>query len=200
MKEIFKYLIGMVVGVLLAWLLMSKCSRTTTVTVVETQVDTVYQEHVVERADTIYQTVVKTNFDTIEKIIEVPVEPAEEVEIYAYDEFYQDSSYQITGNIEYVGEIVSHDQMLIQRKDNIVLIPTTKTIYRNRDIIKKINTTRQPRLLVGAYTTFDALELDQAGLDLTFVDNKFRQYTVGKDLLNKESFTLGLKIPLLYGN
>jgi len=200
MKEALKYITGMVVGLLLAWLLSSQCSKATTVTVVETKIDTVYEEIIVEVKDTIYETITKTKFDTAYKVIEVPVEPVTEEEVYVYDEFYQDSSYQISGNIEYIGEIKSHNQMLIQRKDNIVLLPTTKTIYRNRDIIKTISTSRQPRLLAGAYTTFDGLNLDQAGLDLTFVDNKFRQYTVGKDLLNKQGFSLSTKIPIFYGN
>lgn len=199
MKSVLTHSIVAIVAVVLTSLLMKQCSQATVVTNTVTTIDTVYSEVVHTTTDTIYQTEWKTKYDTVK--LEVPVADTvyhDREAVYAYSQFYKDSSLQVIGNIFYEGRINRHDQMLVTMKEDIVFIPTTKIYHHNRDILKRTTVVRQPRFLAGAYVTADALTLQQAGVSATLVDNKFRQYTVGKDLLNEESWMAEVKFPLFF--
>jgi len=197
MKSILTHTVVAVIAIILTSLLMKQCSPVTTVTKTVTTVDTLYTERVVETTDTIYKLVTRVKHDTIYRHVPVPVDTVSEG-IYAYDEFYQDSSYRVSGNIMYEGLIKRHDQMFTVLKDRTTFIPTTRTVFATRDIVKVTNITRQPRILAGAYLTGDKFSLQQAGVKVTVVDNKFRQYSIGKDVLKKNTWYFGADVPLFY--
>lgn len=201
MRGILSHAIVAVVTAVLMFFVMQCGGRVTTVTQTETVIDTVYQEVVVERIDTfeVVKWRTRTNYDTIQRIVEVPVEDTTSGEkLYTYNELYRDSMFEVAGNIEYEGRILRHDQILIQKKDYIQFIERDKHYYHNRDVIKRVTSYRQPRLLGGVYTSFDGLEFQQLGAQLTLVDNQFRQYTVGKHLFDSDSWTASIQIPLLW--
>jgi len=199
MKSILTHSVIAILAIVLTSLLMRQCSPVTTVTETITRVDTVYTENIVEVRDTVYETRWRTKYDTIHRVVQVPQDTTSVQEgIYSYDEYYQDSSYRVSGNIMYSGIIEGHHQMFTRMKDNLVLLPTTRTVFRNRDVIKRVQSTRQPRILAGAYLTGDAFKLEQAGIKVTLVDNRFRQYTIGKDVLKAESWMIGAQLPLFY--
>jgi hypothetical protein len=182
------YLIGGAIGLVIGLLIAGQCSTGKQVVVEHNTIDTithtVYDTIIEEHIDTITQFVdiPKLQRDTLYKEITVPAENTEyqETGLYSYNEFYKDSTYQVAGNIQYKGEITEHDQMLIQRKEEITFIPTTRTIYRTRDIIK--TEYKHPKFLAGTYMTTDGFSLEQVGVNVTYVDNKYRQYTVGKSV------------------
>lgn len=200
MKNWLSHTIVAVVAIVLTMLLMKQCSGVTTVTEEVIVRDTVITEQIVVQTDTIVEFRWKTRYDTVEKVVEVPVvSTAPEVEeVYAYSEFYKDSSLQVAGNIFYTGQIKKHDQMLITMKDKVTFIPTTTTIYRNRDVFTAKTIRKQPRLLLGSYLTAQAFTLQQLGLSVTVVDNRFREYTFGKDVLSDDGWLIGAKIPVFY--
>lgn len=199
MKSILSHSLVALLAIILTSLLMRQCTPVTTVIQEITTVDTMYTESIVVERDTIYKTKWKTKYDTIERIVEVPQDTTPVKEgIYSYDEYYQDSSYRVSGNIMYTGLIEGHHQMFTKMKDELVLLPATRTVFRNRDVIKTVRSTRQPRFLAGAYITGDKFSVQQVGIQATFVDNRFRQYTIGKDMLDPESWKLAVQAPLFY--
>lgn len=197
MKSILTHTIVAIIAIILTSLLMKQCSPVTTVTKETITVDTVFTERIVEHTDTLYKVITRTKLDTITRIVAVPY-PDSTSGIYAYDEFYEDSTYQVSGGILYEGSIKEHTQRFIKRKDQITFIPTTRTVFSTREVLKTINITRQPRLLAGAYLAGDRFNLQQAGVKLTYVDNKFRQFSLGKDVLKNETWYVGVDIPLFY--
>lgn len=199
MKSILTHSIVAILAVMLTSLFMRQCSPVAAVTETITRVDTVYSVYTVEVRDTLYEVRWRTKHDTIEHIVQVPQDTTPVKEgIYSYDEYYQDSSYRVSGNIVYSGLIEEHRQMFTKMKDEVILLPTTRTVFRNRDVIKTTQSTRQPRFLAGAYITADKFKVGQLGIQATLVDNRYRQYTVGKDILDSESWKLGIQVPLFY--
>lgn len=197
MKSILTHTVVAILAIILTSLFMRQCTPVTTVTKEITTIDTLYKEKIVELTDTIYRTITRVKHDTITRVMAIPF-PTSNEGVYSYDEYYQDSSYQVRGDILYKGKIEGHSQQFIKRKDNIAFIPTTRTIFRDREIIKSSRVTRQPRLLAGGYLTGDRFSLQQAGVKLTYVDNKFRQFSLGKDVLKNETWYVGMDIPLFY--
>lgn len=190
-----------VVAVLITMLLMSRCTSPTVVIDEVVKVDTVYTVHTEVVTDTITVVKWKTKYDTVYREIPVPVFDSTgftRERKYSYNEFYEDSTYQVAGNILYAGNILKHNQMLVKMKDNITFIPTTTTVYNNRDIVTTKTVTRQPRLLIGAYSYFDGAVPQSGGVNFTMVDNKFRQYTIGKDVLNTTKWMVEYRHPLFY--
>lgn len=204
MKSWVSHIIVAVVAVILTSLLMKQCSGVTTVAETVVTVDTVYQEVVVVETDTIVEVRWRTRYDTVTKEVEVPVYADtgtfETNALYSYSEIYNDSTYKVAGNIFYDGRIHRHDQMLIKMKDEITFVPKVTTIFKNRDILTKIQSTRQPRFLIGAYVTADKFSVEQIGINATIVDNKYRQYTVGKDIFSNYGWMAGAKVPIFYSN
>ena len=88
--------------------------------------------------------------------------------------------------------------MLITMKDEITFIPKTTTVIRDREIFTTKIQTRQPRFLLGSYLTAQAFTIQQLGFSATLIDNKFRQYTFGKDVLSDTGWMLDVKMPLFY--
>lgn len=202
MKSWISHTVVAAVAILLTILLMNKCSNATVVTNEVIVRDTVYTENVVTVTDTIRVTKWRTRYDTLTRVVEVPIDTSSDdsERLYTYSEFYRDSSFQVAGNIFYTGRISKHDQMLIQMKDNITFIPTTRTVFSNRDIITTKTITRQPRFLLGSYLTAQAFTLQQLGVTATMVDNKFREYTFGKDVLSNDGWMVSAKIPIIYAS
>lgn len=204
MKSWLSHILVVVVAIILTSILMKQCSGVTTVTETVTTIDTLYQEVVVTEIDTIVEVRWKTRYDTLVKEVEVPTytntDSFEVNALYSYSEIYDDSTYQVAGNIFYDGRIHRHDQMLIKMKDEITFIPKVTTVYKNRDVIKTVRSTRQPRFLIGAYVTADKFSVEQIGINATMVDNKYRQYTVGKDILSDYGWMAQAKVPIFYSN
>lgn len=213
MKSILTHIIILLIGLVVGGLLTKSCQRATTVTSERITVDTIYTIDTLYQVDTVRIVAPRPEPKVIVKEVQVPVYTSEDTarhiadldsvellskQVYSYDEYYEDSSYQVVGNIYYQGLINKHTQMLVIRKDNLTLIPTTRTVFTNRDIITKISSTRQPRFLAGVYVAGDKFTVQQAGITATLVDNKFRQYTIGKDILNPEAWMIQAQIPLFY--
>jgi len=117
---------------------------------------------------------------------------------YSYNKFYDDSTTLVSGNMLYKGSILRHDQMLIKLKDELTFIPTTTTIIRDKEVLLSKTVTRVPRFSVGAYAYFDGAEPQSGGVSITMMDNKFRQYTIGKDVLNTTKWMVEYRHPLFY--
>ncbi len=202
MKSWISHSIVAAVAIIATILLMNKCSSPTVVTDEVIVRDTVYTENTVTVTDTIRVVKWRTRYDTLLKVVEVPTDTSpnsSSEKLYTYAEFYKDSSLQVAGNIFYTGKINRHDQMLVTMKDDITFIPTIRTIYRNRDILTTKTITRQPRFLLGSYLTAQAFTLQQLGVTATIVDNRFREYAFGKDVLSSDGWMVSAKIPIIYG-
>lgn len=195
MKNILTHSLVALASIVLAVLLTKQCTPVHTVTETVVTRDTVLNEVVTEVHDTVYITRKITRVDTIHH--EVPVVTVSEG-IYSYNEWYEDSTYQVLGNMVYKGVIEGHHQMFLKHREQITLLPTTRTIYRNRDIFTTKIISRQPRLLVGAYSRLNEFKPEQIGINMTLVDNKFRQYTLGKDVLDPKAWMLQVQVPLFY--
>ena len=212
MRSILTHIIILLVGLVVGGLLTKSCQRATTVTSKRVTVDTLLSRDTIYQIDTVRIIASRPKPKVIVKEVQVPVYTPEDTanitgldsvellseQVYSYDEYYEDSSYQVVGNIYYQGLVNKHTQMLVIRKDNLTLIPTTRTIYETRDILTKVSSTRQPRFLAGVYVAGNRFTVQQAGITATLVDNRFRQYTVGKDILNPEAWMIQAQVPLFY--
>ena len=197
MKSIFTHSIVAALAILFTSLFMRQCSPAAVVVEEVTTVDTLYTERIVEHTDTIIKTLIRVKVDTVIREVPVP-QPGSPEGIYSYDEFYEDSTYQVKGDILYKGEIEAHSQKFIKWKDQLTFIPTLRTVYRDKEIFKTTHSTRQPRFLAGAYLTGDKFALQQVGVKVVLVDNRFRQYSIGKDVLKNGTWMVGADVPLFY--
>lgn len=204
MKSIITHLISFSLGVVVTILMMSQCSRKATVVETINTTDTleIVKYDTIETVRTEFVTKWKTKTDTLTREIKVDsfIYITSDEKLLTYDEYYNDSTYQVSGNITYTGDIKSHDQMFVQLKENKEIVYVDRQITKDTSTTITSTKTRQPRLLVGAYSTLSVqpVNFQQAGVNLTFVDNKHRQYTVGKDVLNKDYWMAGFKVPLFY--
>ena len=202
MNKALGYIGVAVTSILLTMLLMSKCDRATTVTQVVTTIDTLYQERIVETIDTQY--IIKWKIKTLveERVVQIhdTIFLQDNSSLYTYDEYYEDSTYQVSGNIRYEGSILGHNQMFSQLKDKVTIVEKETIVYKDRTITKETDITRQPRFLIGAYTTLNiqnGLDFNQVGGNITFVDNKFRQYSIGKSVIGEDWYAQ-FQYPLFY--
>lgn len=160
-------------------------------TIVECQTDTIVKD------TTIFKTIVKTRTETKTIVHEVFIDTTDRASHLAQSaNYYMDSTVQVFDNIWHSGEIHQHDQMVVDKRP-VEYLFRTNTVLHTRDNIKLVRE-QSPRLLMGLYSTFNGYIPDQAGLDVTFVDNKYRQYTLAKDLRELNTWALSFKTPVLW--
>jgi len=196
MKEILSHIGVAAVAIVATLLLVRGCSEPKVIrqteTIVECQTDTINVSDTVQ----IERVIIKRLRDTVERIVYIDTTVTSQ-DMMTYEEHYQDSSYSVYGNIFYKGQIERHDQMFVQNKETIEFIPRTRIIYRTRDNLIIKNSDR-PKAYIGLYSTFDTYVPQQAGISLSYSDNKHRMYTVGKDLRTLEQWSVDVKIPVLW--
>lgn len=195
MKNILTHIGVAAIAVVATLLFMRGCGKTEVIrqteTIVECTVDTITQVET--------HTIVKykTKVDTVERIVYQNIEPEYPEELLTYEEHYKDSTYSVYGNIAYSGTINRHEQMFVHNKETIEFIPkiTTEYVTKTEYITKE---SRKPRLLLGMYSTLNIPDIQQLGFNITLVDNKYRMYTVGKDVLNKQAWSVEFKAPVIW--
>jgi len=200
MKNLLTHIGVAAIAIVATLLFTNGCDRDQ---VLPRQVETVVECHtdtlIKTKLDTQFIVKTRTIIDTIERVVYQNIErdTSKEEEIYTYEEHYKDSSYSVYGNIAHTGTINRHEQMFVHNSDEIKFIPRTRIVTNTRtEFVSKKH--RQPRLMLGLYSNLELPTVTQAGVTMTLVDNKYRMYTVGKDVMNIDNWHIDFKTPILW--